>query len=306
MSREELTSMMEDRSATPDKERLFRELDGPVRRLGKVQALTLIQRAAVDGKIHEFWDTWVRKTGNPGTNIAFYSTVVPKGSMPYLDAFVVIANPKDAQRLARIHVKKSDTYGIAFLGDGVLSTQDLDSWKEQRSHVTDAFLPLSSLQHIFPISLQRAKFACDEKLMELSKDGAKVEINEFFLHEAMAQLQLGLLGETTEFMEETNKPLRSAFAGALNLKGDPVEALKVRSASRKTVHAYSNGLLSRSIDGTGCPVHSGSFEMKNQGAESIHGPLAARISDFCPVNNQPDKKINRDNASTFLFAGHDT
>ena len=38
-------------------------------------------------------------------------------------------------------------------------------------------------------------------------------MNEFFLHEAMAQLQLGLMGLDEDFMEGTNKKIRSIFSG---------------------------------------------------------------------------------------------
>ena len=54
--------------------------------------------------------------------------------------------------------------GVAFLGDGVLSTRDNESWKEQRRHLSEAFMPKSSLAHIFPVSRDRAEYAVQERL----------------------------------------------------------------------------------------------------------------------------------------------
>ena len=48
-----------------------------------------------------------------------------------------------------------------------------------------------------------------------------VEILEFWLHEAMAQLQLGPLGESTAYMDENNIPLRSAFTSEFHARFDP-------------------------------------------------------------------------------------
>ena len=42
-----------------------------------------------------------------------------------------------------------------FLGDGVLSTTDNASWREQRAHFIEAFLPNASLASIYPINLKR-------------------------------------------------------------------------------------------------------------------------------------------------------
>jgi hypothetical protein len=179
----------------------------------------------------------------------------------------------------------------------VLSTRDIQSWKDQREHLSEAFLPIASLSKIFPISQARAQVAV-QRLRDMSKDGTvAVELNEFLLYETMAQLQLGLLGETTEFMEETNVAVRAAFKSALTLGSEQLDAHKTRTAARKVVHGYSNGIVARSTDAKGCPVHQGASV---EPGAPVRGPLMARIADI------GDKKIARDNASTALFAGHDS
>jgi cytochrome P450 len=75
-----------------------------------------------------------------------------------------------------------------FLGDGVLSTTDNAMWREQRMHFTEAFLPQASLAKLFPINVRRA----EKSMLRLPRNpgGAVVDMNEFLLHEAMAQLQV--------------------------------------------------------------------------------------------------------------------
>lgn len=95
----------------------------------------------------------------------------------------------------------------------MISTTDDAHWKKQRAHLVEAFLPQSSLKEIFPISLSRAE-ACAARLGEIAAAAGPggVQMHEFFLHEAQAQLQLGLFGVDEEYMESTNQPIRDAFA----------------------------------------------------------------------------------------------
>ena len=81
--------------------------------------------------------------------------------------------------------------GLSFLGEGILSTTDNESWKEQRAHLIEAFLPMSSLQHICPVTVARARRSmstlgrarCEGPAGTVGE--ASVDINEFFLHEVI-------------------------------------------------------------------------------------------------------------------------
>ena len=68
---------------------------------------------------------------------------------PTLTNMVIISNPKDSSRIARMHVTKMPDQSV-FLGNGVLSTTDNDHWQEQREHFIEAFLPYSKPQIITP------------------------------------------------------------------------------------------------------------------------------------------------------------
>lgn len=202
---------------------------------------------------------------------------------------MTLGNPNDVAKIIRAHVKKSEIYGVAFLGDGVLSTRDNELWMSQRKHLQEAFLPGSTLSaEVFPKSAERARFAVGRlgRIAKANKDNV-VEFGEFLLHEAMAQLQLALFGESEEQMDATNAPVRRSFAEALNREKDFEEALKKRSQARRTIHQYSNGFLQR----------------------APQGPLGKRLVDNCPVRfgeTLPDEKVKRDTVSTLVFAGHET
>ena len=223
--------------------------------------------------------------GTRAANLAFPMTFTPKGGMPYVDWLVTIGDPDDAARILREHTKKSVLYGIAFLGDGVLATPDNQLWTEQRKHLVEAFMPEGSLgKEVFPVSLQRAKYAADVRMAQLAaKPDEPFNLNEFLLFEAMAQLQLALLGESEEVMEQTNKPLRESFERALTPQLDIQEALKTRTRARREIIAGSEALLAR----------------------KPQGPLGRRLADNCPMGKDLPR-VRRDSVSTIHFAGHDT
>jgi len=197
---------------------------------------------------------------------------------------LVVNDPEDAERILRTHVKKSVLYGGAFLGDGVLSTNKNDYWINQRKHLQEAFFPNSVFAHqVFPKSLARAKYAARELLAKQCRDGPPVvEINEFLLNEAMAQLQLALIGESQEFMDRTNKPIRTTFANIFTPEPELNAYLAKVSVCRREIHAWSNEVL----------------------ANQPQGPLGKLLVTNCPAID--DAKMRRDAVSTFGFAGHDT
>ena len=107
----------------------------------------------------------------------------------------------------------------------------------------------------------------------------------------MAQLQLALLGETEEFMEETNKPLREQFFNAIKPMRDPMEAIEVKRQSRKFIHKYSNLVLDRAHAKEGFDVVAPSVALNDQ-SSTVFGPLTARMANNCPFGVE-DKKLQR-------------
>jgi len=196
-----------------------------------------------------------------------------------------VSDPEDVDRVLRNHVKKSDIYGAAFLGEGVLSTRDNELWMEQRKHLQEAFLPNGALKtDVFPKSYARAKFAARERMRQIvqeSPSATVVEMNEFLLHEAMAQLQIALIGTSEEEMNRFNIPLRRAHENSLKLEIEPFEAaLSRRRQARKTILGFSNVVLDHAPQGV----------------------LGKRLVDNCPFGKD-DRTIKRDTVSTFNFAG---
>ena len=143
------------------------------------------------------------------------------------------------------------------MNDAVIATTDNDWWRKQRAHLVEAFLPNASLSKIMPTSVGRAQ-ACARRLGDLSRGGERcVQINEFFLHEAQAQLQMALFGSSEEYMEATNKPMRDAFAGK---RGDTVDLMM--------------GLITEQF---GQP-HVGPADVAADPSKTIHGPLSRQIN----------------------------
>jgi hypothetical protein len=131
---------------------------------------------------------------------------------PRIDNLVIINDPLDAERLCKDHIQKTPIFK-SFLYNSIISTTDNDDWKQQRDDMNIAFLPSLSLRKVFPISKARAT-KCVDILCSMSANYAQpVNMSEFFLHEAQAQLQLGMFGFSDEFERRTNKRIRDAFSG---------------------------------------------------------------------------------------------
>ena len=205
---------------------------------------------------------------------------------------VFISNPDDYSRISKNHVQK---YGdlAQTLGNGVLSTSDNAYWKKQRAHLNEVFLPKMSLSKVFPTSRKRA-LTCANRLKEMVENNTYVHginIHEFFLHEAMAQLQLGLFGMDEEFMEETNKQIRDAISGTdgvgfANMVGPIFDMMLAVGKNDK--YATASDVVSN-----------------GNNLSSVFGPLSKSVDDAgkqlgLPVSDQFG------NMFVILFAGHDT
>lgn len=180
----------------------------------RLKFLKKVQYAEAQGYNVQLIAAWqLRYGGSLGSNIVvpvvqghFFGRKV-EGQ---IRARVIVGDPEDAERLSRIHVRKEPNFEVA-LADSIISTSDNDLWRQQRQHFAEAFMPLSSLAEILPTSLARAK-GCVERLREAAQAGP-VDMSDFLLHEAQAQLQLALLAVQPQLVEETNAPIRSVFQG---------------------------------------------------------------------------------------------
>ena len=118
---------------------------GPGKRYATLKDLLLeLQRGANSGFNHVLWDTYQDRYCDGRRTANFVQPVVSfrrKNVRPPIIANqVVISDPRDAMRIARAHVQKMPDQAI-FLRNGVLSQVNNQRWKEQRGHMTTAFLP---------------------------------------------------------------------------------------------------------------------------------------------------------------------
>ena len=279
-------------------------LPGPMRDVGaggrypsKREILLEMAEAGVEGVSHLKWaelqDRYCggRRTAN--FVIPVVSFVPGNERPPLVTSLVILSDPADCARVARQHVKKMPDQGL-FLGDGVLSTTDVASWRAQRTHFSDAFLPDASLRRLCPINVARAaKSTAGLVGLAAGGGGGVVNMNEFLLFETMAQLQISLLGMDEGFMDETNVPLRRAFDHATGatgiLSGGDSRYLDTPQFERHALYfaGWVQRFLERAAEKRGFDAAGGAPD----------GPLAARIVE------SPEPFFN---AATMVFAGHDT
>ena len=182
---------------------------------------------------------------------------------------LVINNPDDSERLAYMHVKKHPILE-PLLYNSIISTTDVEDWREQRQNYQHAFNVSNELNKIIPISVKRSEY-CSQLLWKLSGEGVfdtkiSININDFFLNETMAQLQLAMFGFSNDFQLKTNKQIRDTF------NGERLDYAKEYFVDFLKELTYANG------------------------------PLSEAFNTRIPKN----KKELFGNAFIFSFAGHDT
>ena len=196
---------------------LINKIACPLKNESLKQTLNLINIESSRGKILYLYKSYQELYGDRklSSNIVvpmvdyFFSR---KQDNKKVVSLVVVNDPDDAERLAGDHIKKLSNLK-PFVYDSIISTTDVKHWNKQRAEYQPAFSMSDSLKPIIPISNERAK-KCQDILFNLSEGLTKeVEINEFFLNETHAQLQLAMFGFSNKFQEENNKPIRETFSG---------------------------------------------------------------------------------------------
>mmetsp|Transcript_60371 Transcript_60371/g.143887 ORF Transcript_60371/g.143887 Transcript_60371/m.143887 type:complete len:620 (+) Transcript_60371:78-1937(+) len=280
-SREDMRKRIE---ATPPEELVLLEtLPGPWRSAKTIEEKIdiLMERHLADSQGYniQLFAKWQMQHGEQGlgSNIVF-PCLVGRGKYAKIRPRVVLADPRDAERISRVHVRKDGGFEPVLL-DGVIATTDNHHWQRQRRHLSEAFLPLSSLAKIMPVSLARAKL-CSQRLAEMAAGGEAVDMSDFLLHEAQAQLQLALLGNSEEKMNQFNAGIRASFAGDLDAQ------IGVLSECMKDLMQNIRGDETLALPSEGRPVK---------------GPLseAVKVGGFSPATDYG-------NLLLILFAGHDT
>lgn len=251
-----------------------------------------------EGKQHLFWMRCQREAaakdpalrGNElGINVVFPRIISSDAEMPFIQHVALINDKDDARRIASRNIKKAPNFTPIFF-QSLIATTDNAHWRAQRNHLNEVFLPKHSLAKIFPISLQRAKH-CAARLGDLAaKPGPYgVQMHEFFLHEAQAQLQLALFGMDEEFMEKTNKNIRDVFSGT---QEDP---------------NYGKDMcltMMRKVDENPAFATATEDEVRS-GTKPVFGPLSKSVANAASQLNM-NLFDQFGNMMLILFAGHDT
>ena len=280
-------------------------LHGPLQKEGntpenKARILIELSHYRRTGKMNVFWEKCQQeaaaidpfyKNNFRGVNFVIPVLVPSDSEMPFFQNSVILSDPDDCQHIARAHIKKQPNFS-ALLFQSLIATTDNVHWAKQRNYLNEVFLPQSSLSKIFPTSWKRAKF-CANKLATMSTNAGPygVQMHDFFLHEAQAQLQLALFGMDEAFMEETNVQIRDVFAG---VHKDPKGGFGSKMVLDMLKKVGEN-------ENFGAPTDPDVIN----GTKALFGPLSKAVH-----NAATDLDMNIydqfGNMMLILFAGHDT
>jgi hypothetical protein len=111
--------------------------------------------------------------------------------------------------------------------------------------MTQAFLPMSSLAHIFPISNQRA-IDCADILKRISQGGTqKINMSEFYLNETQQQLHLALCEQPRPFRAGSLPPILSTALSADRLPCSCQSARATKTLMRTTTRCSATHSVAR-------------------------------------------------------------
>eukprot|EP01045_Picozoa_sp_COSAG04_P006608 COSAG04_NODE_328_length_16610_cov_3.679668_3_plen_280_part_00 len=124
-------------------------LPGPLQDMDRDEVLLAISEAGGRGQGHTLWMQWQEQYGDGLTSNIVLPHVgrereVEGSPSVWLTEKVMLSDPDDCQRIARTHTQKDPSFQT-FMGDSVISAIDNNAWRAQRNHMTQAFLPTSSL-----------------------------------------------------------------------------------------------------------------------------------------------------------------
>jgi cytochrome P450 len=321
-------------------------LPGPLQAKPRDEVLLEIAEAASSGQSHTQWMDWQDEFGDAGlsSNIVLPHVSRDRLAGAYLTEKVILSDPDDCIRIARAHTEKEGNFQM-LMGDSVISARDNSAWLEQRNHMTQAFMPMSSLAHIFPVSNERA-VACADILKRLSQGGtAPINMSEFFLNETQQQLHLALFGESNEdFDEAYNTTFRDSLGGPPKTPAyqhrHQLWDTQQKTAEDAANTAAAEGKDSRANGSAGDDLHAVGIDSTSGVARNadgsladrkIRGPLSAVLAEklggganelmqhvdgsqggpaFSQLKKEQQTALNEQtdfgNAFIFAFAGHDT
>lgn len=227
------------------------------------QILVEVEDYTKKGLLHILYMQYLRPLGFSENMILPYYD----GTKKEIRDIIMLNNPQDVERIVFKHVKKTP-YLTPYLYNSIISTTDVDNWREQRQHYQKSFSINSELKRLIPISNKRAIKSVallNDKISKLNCDHEFINIHDFFLNETLAQLQLAMFGLSDEFEQKTNVKIRRAFSGV----------------NMPYAKEYAFSLLKE--------------------VERSNGPLS------CPMRSDfGNKKQKYGNALIFTYAGHDT
>jgi cytochrome P450 len=291
---EELRKAIESgqlRDTTADAEYVVSEhLPGPLQEKSREELLIDIAKAG--GQSHVQWMEWQEAYGDNGlsSNIVVPHLARDRFQGAWITEKVLLSDPEDCIRIARTHTQKEPNFQM-FMGDSVISAVDNNAWKDQRNHMTQAFLPMSSLAHIFPVSNQRA-MDCADILKRISQGGTqKINMSEFYLNETQQQLHLALFGEDNEeFDEAFNSKFRDSLGGPPKT---PQYQERQQTYRQETEEALAKGVDPRTTGFTGNFLgHLNKFIAEHKGEFAAPTDLdAVGVDPTSGVARNPDGSV---------------
>ena len=210
----------------------------------------------------------------------------PRGGGMPTQNMIICAHPQDAARVMSTYPEVPYLQS-SFLREGVLP-QPITRVGKRSLHVIEAFLPLSSLQHVCPVTVARAAGTLAELAANRALAPVSISTSSSSTRRGPATARPAGLGRRKW---STNTPCgakTSLLFGAEEPDVDEAHGGRLKRVSQSMLDA-----MQARKDATAAP--------SGQGIWMSDTRLARQL-----VDNGEDEDVMRDTTTTFAFAGHDT
>lgn len=269
---------------------------------------------ALTGRRHTILKNFGEKHGSSNFWVPTVTSDAPVkhgGTRKVVDG-VVLTHLPDVHRIYKEHVEKPPGYEDTFIGEGVLSVNQTDAWREQRARLKPAF-SVKSLSALAPLVMAGAREMADTALAPAARAGKAVEMHAELMRLAFLLIGHAALGESDAFLKENCDELRAAFDEGFVPDWRTTEEGQAAERVRRefTRRVFANARAAKARTGVGDAAHAAAGASEIKATFRPHSVVGRLIEsyDACPASDSdasPTTDLQHDELMTFQFAGHET
>jgi cytochrome P450 len=258
------------------------------------------------------WQIWAERYLKNGLGTMVIPGAYFENGKPILNFSLFFSSPDEAMRMGRAHVSKDAQLGLT-QSKHVVNIPDVNEWKRQRRHITDAFLPQTVISTFIPKLINMSQAMCNNWMREIRSspgDYSEIDVRSWMHHTALAMFVNCMMGDDRAFSKEYENPeandlnIFSSYEDDLDFADTtPINSIAPRSLFN--LEGIQNSRTPKEMEQRFNKIISYALKLFTRGKERKDrnediGPLLERLMEL------DDNEAKVQNMLATLVAGHDT